>query len=121
MKKINEFIKENKNMVFNEQIITKLFDDKKFQTLLVGLNLRWNDEHEYETIDDYKEVFEKYINNFYDSKDIKIVMRKRPFGFNISCTYLFTAIDSTQINMPARISFGVKKSGKIYWSATPTK
>lgn len=50
----------------------------QFLILLVDLYDRWQDECEYEDLDDYLEVIQKYIPGAFE-------MTEEPFGFKIKC------------------------------------
>lgn len=58
---------------------------KKLQARVVGLASRWNDESEYEDINDYQKAIEVEIAS-HTQKQVTITkMLKRPFGFE--CLY----------------------------------
>lgn len=106
-------------MYFNKTIISKLFSDEHFQNMFSSLGDRWYDEYLYEDIKDYSDVLSKFINNFYDTKEIKIYGRKRPFGFTIKGLYLFKTKIGVDMTIPANIVFTYAKTGKMSWKAVP--
>lgn len=101
------------DILFTHSIITNIFNDDKFQTTMWNLFDRWEDEKEYEDINDYACVVKKFFN----INDKAIRMTKRPFGFKFISNYSFTASDGSLIINKSEISFQFYSNGKCKWSA----
>lgn len=100
-------------MKFNKENVVKLIDDEKFQTLLSNLQFRWECESEYENKNDYAEVFNKFINNFFNVNDIKVKITLRPFGFSFNALYGYATKINTTLYVNTKISIGLKNDGTL--------
>lgn len=73
--------------------------DIEFQHTIANLTGRWNDEKEFEDINDYKAVLQKVLDKF----DVSIIkMHKRPFG----CTVLINGFE---------IAYTCTMRGRLNW------
>ena len=100
-------------MKFNKENVVKLIDDEKFQTLLSNLQFRWECESEYENKNEYADVFNKFINKFFNVTDTNVKIKLRPFGFIINAPYEYINKMGTRTNVNSKISIGLKTDGTL--------
>lgn len=82
----------------NQNTVNLIFNDKQFQNLFFDLKYRWDDEQDYEDINDYAIPIIKSINRIMPDNDFvqNLSMTKQPFGVKIQ--YPYTLKDGTTIN-----------------------
>ncbi len=100
-------------MTFNTDTISKLINDENFQYLLSELQFRYECESKYENKNEYADVFNKFINKFFNVTDTHVTIKLRPFGFTINAPVDYINKMGTRTNVNSKISIGLKTDGTL--------
>ena len=110
-------------MIIDRSSVDMLFHDETFQSIMMNLADRWEDEKQYEDINSYAKVFNTYIAKFFNIGTGHLIakMTKRPFGIKIVTNYMFTLKNGTKRPMKGIISIGIRANGNYFWNCKPAK